>query len=242
MKRVVVGVTAAIALAAAATWGLWSTNQAPTPHGDLAPRGNVVPVVSGSVVTYLIAPTEGPVVLVNSGDDPTAAAILAELKSMGRSPRDVAAVLLTHGSYDHCAGLEHFPAARVYASSDDLDLIDHVRRIRSSVPRIRMRLFGRPERPRRTRTVLPGEVLRIGPTELECIGLPGVTEGSVAYRWESMIFVGDSFWPGPALPSPFWLEDEDALRATLPRLDRYDASWLATSRQGFIEKPEKVLR
>lgn len=219
---------------------LWTSNRAPSPAGDATARGVVIPIVSGSVVVYLIAPSSGPMVLINSGDDPSAAAILERLEALGRSPREVAAVFMTHGSYDHYAGLERFPNATVYASSDDLDLLDHVRRIRSPIPRIRMRLFGRPDRPSNTRTVIPGERVRVAEVELECIGLPGVTQGSMAYRYEDVIFIGDSLWPGPALPSTLWLEDDDALRATLPRLARFDARWLATSRQGFIEKPESL--
>ncbi|MEO0814997.1 MAG: MBL fold metallo-hydrolase, partial [Myxococcota bacterium] len=135
---------------------------------------------------------------------------------------------------------KRFPKATVYASSDDLNLADHVRRISSALPRLRMRLFGRPERPQRMRTVLPGERITIGSLVFDSLPLPGVTAGSLAYRYDRFVFVGDSLWPteqGLEPPSGLWLERASELRHSLSRLESWEGDWIATSRGGFSEMP-----
>ncbi|MEL6338768.1 MAG: MBL fold metallo-hydrolase [Myxococcota bacterium] len=239
MKRILL---LALALVLAAVFGMFwwlGPIRAPALPESLSSHRFVHPVAAGDVISYIIAPPEGTVVLVNTGDDPEAAAIRSELERLGRSANDVGAILLTHGSYDHWAGVKRFPRAVVYASAEDLELIDHARRIRSTLPRIRMRLKGRPEKPKTMRSVLSSERLVFGRTVIECVALPGVTKGSTAYRFDDVVFVGDTLWGngrGFAPPAASWLERPEVVRKVLPRLERYPSIWIATSRHGLVAR------
>ncbi|MEO1174860.1 MAG: MBL fold metallo-hydrolase, partial [Myxococcota bacterium] len=214
----------------------------PEPPESLAAVPPVHPVNAGGVIAFLIAPEGQPVTLINSGNDPKAAALLAKLTELGRKPSDVKAIVLNHGSYDHWAGHSQFPNAVLYAGAEDLELVDHARRIESKAPKLHMRVFGRPGKHRRLRTVVPSGLLRFGSIEIDCIPLPGVTKGSMAYRWQDVLFVGDSLWPvddrrAPRAPPPTpWLEKPKHLPTVLKRLDRHPTRWLATSREGLVSR------
>ncbi|MEM6532909.1 MAG: MBL fold metallo-hydrolase [Myxococcota bacterium] len=199
----------------------------------------VYPVNSGGVIVYLVAPAGEPVVLINSGADPEASAILAQLSALGRTPEDVVAIVLNHGSYDHWAGHSHFPNATVYGARTDLELVDHARRIESKTPRMHMRLFGRPPKPHALRSVVASQLLRFGTLEFDCIPVPGVTQGTMAYRWQDFLFVGDTLWRDEDRLSPppsNWLERRTDLPVILKRLDRHPTPWLATSRHGLLPR------
>lgn len=239
MKRILLFALPLVLVAIVGVLRWLSPIHAPSPPESLNSHLLVHPVASGGVISYVVAPPDGPVILVNTGDDPKAAAIRSELERLGRSANDVGAILLTHGSYDHWAGVKHFPRAVVYASAEDLELVDHARRIRSTWPRIRMRLKGRPEKPKTMRSVLSAERLVFGQMVFECVALPGVTKGSTAYRFDDIVFVGDTLWEsdrGFAPPAASWLERPEEVHQVLPRLERYPSSWIATSRHGLVAR------
>ncbi|MEM6732898.1 MAG: MBL fold metallo-hydrolase [Myxococcota bacterium] len=239
MKRGALIVGAVLVALGASLTLLWSALEPELPDGDLAPRGEIVPIVSGTVTSYLLTRASAPLVLVNPGSDPDATQILKHIEQLGRSPDDVRTIIVTHGSTDHAAGIEHFPRATVYASSSDLDLLDHVRRIQAPLPRLRMRIFGRPPRPPRLKTVLSSERLNVGGIVIEAVSLPGVTQGSMAYRFGDTLFVGDSLWQGQdglEPPPRYWLESSDALDQALERVRTLPTEWIATSRHGLHQR------
>lgn len=214
----------------------WSPPQLPQP---LQRQQRVYPVASGSVISYIIATPGEPVILVNAGSDPEAKAIRQKLDELRRDPSDVAAILLTHGSYDHWRGIAQFPHATIFASADDLRLLSHARRIHSPVPRIRMRVFGRPASPQRMQTLLPSERLVVGSHHFDCIPMTGVTVGSMAFRMGDIVFLGDTLWPsdhGLQIVPASWAERHSDLGRVLPRLEHYPSAWLATSRAGIVAR------
>ena len=61
--------------------------------------------------------------LVDAGLDADGTAILAELSAQHLGPRDVRAVLLTHGHPDHFAAAHRFEAATVVVGADDVAMV-----------------------------------------------------------------------------------------------------------------------
>lgn len=111
--------------------------------------------------------------------------ILKELSENGKQP---AAVLLTHGHFDHTGGLNAFSGAPIYIHpADDVMLMDSVWSAGSA--------FGdEAPRPPATDYVQEGQKLRLADLDIEVMHLPGHTLGSVAYRIGDALFTGDTLF------------------------------------------------
>jgi len=95
---------------------------------------------------------------------------------------DVIAILLTHGHYDHFAGLEvlgNTYNCPYYISEEDEDfLYDKSKSYAVKLPKQKPELY-------------PNNVFIIGNFELKTIKTPGHTPGSVIIVWHNNMFTGD---------------------------------------------------
>jgi glyoxylase-like metal-dependent hydrolase (beta-lactamase superfamily II) len=124
-----------------------------------------------STFSYVwIVPGATGVVLVDAGNDATAKAVCDELAKAGWKPADVRAVLITHGHFDHLAGIERFPAATVYVAPGDTSMLK--------------------VRPRSLK-LLEGASVTVDSVSFTLYPIPGHTDGSVAIGWKDVLFTGD---------------------------------------------------
>lgn len=101
------------------------------------------------------------------------------------------AVLLTHGHYDHIAGLDHIRerySIPAYIGQDDAAMLMDSEINLSNY-------FGQPIVCREVEnTVKDGDVLNLAGTEIKVISTPGHTMGGVTYLVEDILFTGDTLF------------------------------------------------
>ena len=116
--------------------------------------------------------------VIDPGDDPEQ--ILAMVRARERS---VAAILLTHGHFDHVGGvkaIQEVSGCKVYLHKADLDLPSQLTAV--SIPA--------------TDYYAEGERLQIAGVEIQILHTPGHTPGSVCLVCEDVIFSGDTLFAG----------------------------------------------
>ncbi|MBD3919402.1 MBL fold metallo-hydrolase [Paenibacillus sp. PR3] len=95
----------------------------------------MVPV--GKVNVYLIETEQG-LVLIDTGYEGSAPAILQAIRSIGREPSDLKTILLTHAHPDHAGSVgalkREVPKVRIYASEQDLAIVTEGEKQRSIKP------------------------------------------------------------------------------------------------------------
>ncbi len=120
----------------------------------------------------------------------------------------VLAILLTHGHYDHFAGVEnlgnlfHCP---YYISEEDEDfLYDRTKSFAPTLPKLKPLVY-------------PDGLVRIGDFAIGIIKTPGHTPGSVVLVWENNMFSGDFIFHGDIgrtdLPGSSSKQMQDSLKA-----------------------------
>jgi len=137
--------------------------------------------------------------------------IAPALEGMGRSLKDVAVIINTHGHFDHAGGDAQLVAAsgaKVWMPEKDVDIAESIDRQFDLYFAQNDVLVGRPDRLDASRANLkkqadpvkvdralkPGEVLDLGRgVELHVVPTPGHTIGSTSFYWprEGMLFTGD---------------------------------------------------
>jgi len=150
----------------------------------------------------------GPVLVVDPADD--AAGILEALGS-----RRVAAVVLTHGHFDHLG------AVREILDSTGAPLVVHEDDAASSTTSTGNggALFGFSETaPQADRTVRDGDVITAGELELRVIHTPGHTPGSICLYGGDILLSGDTLFAGSIGRTDFPGGDMAAMRRSIARL------------------------
>jgi glyoxylase-like metal-dependent hydrolase (beta-lactamase superfamily II) len=156
-------------------------------------------LVDGAVNVYIIDDAAG-VTVIDAGLPGTAKRIIGLLRDIGRAPRDVTHILVTHADVDHVGDLRRLAdatGARVYAGTEALPFLrsrrspPHVA-FPISIPVALVNLFFR-------RAVIAMDALGDGETinaagNIRAISTPGHTQDHVAYYWEreKTLFAGDA--------------------------------------------------
>lgn len=144
---------------------------------------------------------DGKVVLVDSGFERNVQKLEADLVAEGLSPRDVVAVVVTHGHADHAGGARHFQqtyGAKVIAGRGDTTLFSEGRNDPLCPTNADARDRLAKDQAETYQPLVP-DVLVDGAASLEALvgvpgevlAVPGHTEGSIALKVERSLFVGD---------------------------------------------------
>lgn len=111
--------------------------------------------------------------------------ILEELDSEGARLKYI---LLTHGHFDHIAGIRPNPDIKIFMHKADLGWLN---KVNSYMP-----MFGMPEMniPQIDVFVEDGDIIKLGETEIKVIHTPGHTQGGVCYYTSGSLFSGDTIF------------------------------------------------
>jgi glyoxylase-like metal-dependent hydrolase (beta-lactamase superfamily II) len=192
----------------------------------------------GRVRAFLL--DHGELTLVDTLFEDDARGVLAAIKALGRSPRDLARIVLTHAHRSHLGGLaalKRETGAKILAHEWEADIISGDRRAQPVTlrPMQSLRLmpfqlglrFGRPKHVPCPVDDAVGEDDQVGP--LQVLHAPGHTPGHLAFFWHerSVLLAGDAIATWPEL-CPGWkpftlnaMQQGDSLRrmaALAPRV------------------------
>lgn len=156
---------------------------------------------------------DGPAIVIDPADEPRRV-----LEALTGSP--VAAVVLTHGHFDHlggAAGVVEATGAPLMVHELDAPLI-------TTAEGTGGRLFGFDQfAPHADRTLAEGDIVTVGAVELEVVHTPGHTPGCICLYAPGHLFSGDTLFAGSVGRTDFPRGDARALRdsiatriATLP--------------------------
>ena len=138
---------------------------------------------------YILPCGDGGAVVVDIGDG--AAKLMEKLQELQLS---VKAVLLTHGHYDHVAGVEEIRLA--YHCSVYIHEADE-RMLRSGDANLAWQLTDKPFTPVQSYELLrDGDSLTIGDLTFRVMHTPGHTPGGVCYFVDDLMFSGDTLFAG----------------------------------------------
>lgn len=148
---------------------------------------NLVLGMLGTNCWLLQNPADGALLIVDPAASPER--IIAEADAMGGRP---AAVLLTHGHYDHmlaaCAVRDHY-GIPVYIHEREQEILKDAEKNLSA-------LWSRPYTMQADRTVREGDVLELAGMKIHVIETPGHTAGSVCYYLpeQKLLLSGDTLF------------------------------------------------
>ncbi|QEO13324.1 MBL fold metallo-hydrolase [Agromyces intestinalis] len=199
------------------------------------------------VAAYLVVAGDG-VTLIDAGIPGQFRDLERELASIGRSPRDIRGIVLTHGDSDHIGYAERLRTeygVPVHAHAADAARARGEEKTSPSWGRMRLgpvlRFLGyagthgglMPKYVGEVVEVADGDVLDL-PGAPRVIGLPGHSPGSIAVHVPAVdaVFVGDALTTRHVLtgatgpqPAPFTDDPAEAL-ASLDRIADLDATWV----------------
>jgi len=138
---------------------------------------------------YLLLDDDRPeAVVIDPGDYPTR--LVNRIEEAGKT---LAAILLTHGHWDHVNGVRELRRAfdaPIYLHEADRTLYEHV------VEQAEFFGFHAEPQPPVTHTLRDGDVVQIGPFRFEVLHTPGHTPGGVCFKIGQEVFVGDALFAG----------------------------------------------
>lgn len=178
-------------------------------------------VVKDAFVASVVLPAgEKEVALIDTSNDASGTALLAELSRRGLGPDAVKAIFLTHGHGDHLGGCHLFPNAQVMAFPADVGLAAGTESAKGTLT------SGRKNPPEKTCKVThpltDGENVTIGTLTVRAFATPGHTGGSASYLANGVLFLGDNAGAssdGTLIPAVSMFSDDPAQnRASLVAL------------------------
>jgi len=159
----------------------------PTSQADRIVSNGVVGIVEGGSIAWII-PTSTGVILIDSGGSADSQNLRAEI-----GDRDVLAILLTHGHYDHTAGVRNYPETEVIAGPGESGLVSGEEAAVGWMARMSKPMMAESDYvPPLLREFEDGEVIEIDGETITAIHVPGHTNGSAAYLWDDVLFIGDT--------------------------------------------------
>ncbi len=126
--------------------------------------------------------------------------------------RHVAAVLLTHGHFDHTGALACFKDAPIYIHPKDAPMLKDARLSAGDL------MEDTDQRPKATDFYDDGDVLDIAGLKMEVLSTPGHTMGSVCLKSGDQMLTGDTLFKGDYGRTDLPGGSETMMRATLRRL------------------------
>jgi glyoxylase-like metal-dependent hydrolase (beta-lactamase superfamily II) len=200
---------------------------------ELAPGIHVLGGTKGGHVRAFLLETGSELTLVDTLFEDDARDVLAAVRTLGRSPRDLSRIALTHAHRSHLGGLaalKRATGARVLAHAWEADIV--------SGDRAAQPVGLKPTRPFRTYPFQIGIFLgrpkhrpcpidepvgdgdSIGP--LEVLHTPGHSPGHLAFHWgeRGLLIAGDAIatWPRFEAGWPAFTLNEEQHRASINRL------------------------
>jgi len=97
-------------------------------------------------------------------------------------------ILLTHGHFDHIAGIRPNPDIQVLMHKDDMDWVNNVNTF--------MPMMGMPQItiPKIDKFIKDGDIINLGNLKIKVIHTPGHTKGGVCYYVNNTLFSGDTIF------------------------------------------------
>lgn len=138
----------------------------------------------------------------------------------------VAAVLLTHGHFDHTGALYAFEGTPIYMHpADDVMLLDPVWSVGAD-------MGDTAPRPGATNYVQEGQKMRLAGLDFTVLHVPGHTLGSVAYQTGDVLFTGDTLFRGSFGRTDFPGGDTMTLYRSIRRLIRLEKNYIVCPGHG----------
>ncbi len=109
-------------------------------------------------------------------------------KALDENGAQLKYILLTHGHFDHIAGIRPNTDVQIVMNKNDLEILNQVNKY--------LPLFGMPEMtiPKIDIFVEDGDALKFGNYEIKVIHTPGHTPGGVCYLIDGKLFSGDTIF------------------------------------------------
>ncbi|MFK7931292.1 MAG: MBL fold metallo-hydrolase [Myxococcota bacterium] len=209
--------------------------QVPYSQGErLEIRSDVVGIDTGGSYAWIVRTPTG-AALVDTGMDPEASALKAELANMGLTADDVHTVLLTHGHYDHSGGASQFPRATVVHGPGEGPLLRGEAVKLGWMAGLFSSIRGAVTLPSEVVEAADGQILDVDGITFQVISTPGHTMGSASYLGGGVLFSGDTLVSHGTtvkmLPGAF-TSDAALLKRSVHRLSPLDAEWMADGHGG----------
>ncbi|MBO2516288.1 MAG: MBL fold metallo-hydrolase [Clostridiales bacterium] len=130
--------------------------------------------------------------------------------------REVAAVLLTHGHFDHTAALYAFADRPIYLHEADVPMLSDPEK------NVGAQLGDLSPRPAATNIIKEGDTFTLAGLEISVMHTPGHTPGSVCYRIGDVLFTGDTLFHRGYGRTDHWGGDMHTEMQSLRRLIRME--------------------
>ena len=159
--------------------------------------------------SYIIYDEKGVCALI----DPVSSEVFDFIKENALVP---AAVLLTHGHFDHISGLESVLASYsvpLYIHANDAEMLSDPEKNASMLFEMLPTVCTA-----EPKTVTDGEKINIGNMEFKTVHTPGHTSGSVCYFCEDAVFSGDTIFADGYGRTDLYGASEEELRDSVMKL------------------------
>ena len=177
------------------------------------------------IETLIVGPLGTNCYIVSSGKEAKQALVIdpgakPEAIQEALAGREAAAVLLTHGHFDHTGALWFFEGTPIYIHpADDIMLTDSAWSMADWVQ-------DRRKRPAATHFVQEGNQLSLAGLEITVLHLPGHSKGSVAYAIGNTLFSGDTMFKRGVGRTDLPGGDGEELARSVRRLLQLPGNWV----------------